>query len=219
MKVVHFFVVSIFLTTFIFSSCKNKSSESASANEISNKIELVKEAPKGKYGIKSGIVEYKTSMMGMDAKQVITFDDFGKKEMTEVMMEVMGTKIHTATLNKDGFVYNYDLIKKTGTKTPIATVKMPDIDFENMTKEMIQDMNVKKEGTENFMGKNCQKVSIDSKKMQMKGNYLIYKGIPLKVNTDLGTMKMNLLAEKFIESPTIPADKFIVPADVKITEK
>jgi hypothetical protein len=31
-------------------------------------------------------------------------------------------------------------------------------------------------------------------------------------------MKMNLLAEKFEENPTIPAEKFEVPADIKITE-
>jgi len=217
MKVISFVTISLFITTFVFSSCKNNSSESV--NGETNKKELAEVSPKGKYAIKSGIVEYKTSMMGVDARQIVTFDDFGKKEMTEVMMEMMGTKIHTVTLNKDGYIYNYDAIKKTGTKMPVSTIKTPDIDFENMTKEMMEDMNIKKEGNEKFLGKNCEKVSIDSKKMQMKGNYLIYKGIPLKVNTDLGTMKMNLLAEKFIESPSLPADKFIVPADVKIKEK
>lgn len=217
MKVINFFSISILLTSSLFISCKNKTVETVT--EITKRVELAKDAPKGKYAIKSGIVEYKTSMMGMDAKQILSFDDFGKKEMTEVMMEMMGTKIHTVTLNIEGFIYNYDLIKKTGTKTTVGTIKTPDIDFENMTKEMMQDMNIKKDGNENYLGKNCQKVSIDSKKMQMKGNYLIYKGIPLKVNTDLGTIKMNLLAEKFIENPSFTSNKFKVPADVKISEK
>lgn len=217
MKVINFFAISILLTSSLLISCKNKTVETVT--EKTKRVELAKEAPKGKYAIKSGIVEYKTSMMGMDAKQILTFDDFGNKEMTEVKMDMMGNKFHTVTLNKDGFVYNYDLIKKIGTKTPLKIVKTPDIDFENMTKEMMQDMNMKKLGNEKFLGKNCEKVSIDYKKMQMKGNYLIYMGIPLKVNTDLGTMKMNLLAERIIENPSIPADKFKVPADVKISEK
>lgn len=217
MKVVNFLAVSIVFLCFQFGSCKNKSSQSVT--DSSNKEELIRDIPKGKYGIKSGIVEYKTSIMGMDAKQIITFDDFGKTELTEVIMDVMGVKIHSATLNTGGFVYNYDVIKKSGTKTSVTTVKTPDIDFENMTKEMMQDMNIKKHGSENFLGKNCQQVSIDSKKLEMKGNYLIYKGIPLKVNTDVGTIKMILIAEKFIENPAIPTDKFRVPSDVEFTEQ
>jgi hypothetical protein len=37
-------------------------------------------------------------------------------------------------------------------------------------------------------------------------------------DTDMGTMKMKLVAEKFIENPDIPASKFEIPADVTITE-
>jgi len=217
MKAIKIFSTTIIIVVILFTSCKNKSSESV--NELKKRTELTKEATKGKYAIKSGIVEYKTQMMGMNAKQVFTFDDYGKKEITEVMMEMMGTKIHSVTLNKDGFIYNYDMINKTGTKRPATLVKTADIDFENMTKELMTDMNIKKEGRESFLGKVCEKVSIDNKKMQMKGNYLIYKGIPLKVNTDLGTIKMNLLAEKFTENPVLAKDKFTIPADIKISEK
>jgi hypothetical protein len=38
------------------------------------------------------------------------------------------------------------------------------------------------------------------------------------MDADMGTMKMNLVGEKFIENPEIPASKFEVPADIKITE-
>ncbi len=217
MKVGKIVYLLFIVSSISFGSCKNKSSESATG--IDEKVEIANEVPKGKYSIKSGIVEYKTEMMGVDAKQIITFDDFGKKEITEVLMDVMGTKIHSVTLNKDGYIYNYDMVNKTGTKRLAANIKTPDIDFENMTKEMIKDMNLKKIGSEKFLGKNCEKVTIDSKSMQMKGTYLIYKGVPLMVNTDLGTMKMNLLAQKFIENPSISDGKFSVPADVKISEK
>jgi hypothetical protein len=54
--------------------------------------------------------------------------------------------------------------------------------------------------------------------MGMKGTFLVYKGVALKSETDLGSMKMNLLAEKFEENPTIPAEKFEVPSDIKIIE-
>jgi len=218
MKTTRFVALAAMVLSTIIFSCKSKTSEPASTTE--KQAEVIKNAPKGKYTIKSGIVEYKNQMMGMDSKQVLTFDDYGQKEVTEVMMEMMGTKIHTLALTKDGFIYNIDLVKKTGTKRPVLTGKLPtDIDFENMTKEMIKDMNIKKEGTEKFLGRTCEKVTIDSKKMGLKGTYLTYKGIALSVNTDMGTIKMKLEAEKFVENPSIPAAKFEIPEDIVITEE
>jgi outer membrane lipoprotein-sorting protein len=157
-------------------------------------------------------------MMGMDMKQVMSLDDYGKKEVTEIMMEMMGTKIHTVTLTKDDFVYTIDMVKRTATKSPSYQGSNQNIDFENLSEEMVKDMNLKKEGTEEFLGKTCEKMSIDYTKMKMKGTYLVYKGIALMVDTDMGTMKMKLIGEKFVENPDIPAEKFEVPADVKIVE-
>jgi hypothetical protein len=196
-------------------SCKSKPAvPDATGN---NPTEAASSTSKGKYAIKSGIVEYKTQMMGMDMKQILTFDDYGKKEVTEMVADMMGVKIHTVMLTKDGFVYNYDLEKKTGTKS-VSYQAGANIDFENISKEMVRDMNLKKEGTEEYLGKTCDKMSIDYTKMKMKGTFLVYKGVALKSETDMGTMKVNLVGEKFIENPEIPADKFDVPADVTISE-
>jgi len=216
MKTNNLLFLAIMASLTLLFSCKSKTSETASSTE--KQSEAATATPKGKYAIKSGIVEYKTQMMGMDMKQVLTFDDYGNKDVTEVMMEMMGTKIHTVTLHKDGFIYTYDMVKKTGTKSPFYQASSSDIDFENLSEEMVKDMNLKKEGTEEFLGKTCEKMSIDYTKMKLKGTYLVYKGIALKMDADMGTMKMNLVGEKFEENPTIPAEKFEVPADVKITE-
>jgi hypothetical protein len=197
-------------------SCKSNTSETTATSEKPAATETA--TPKGKYAIKSGIVEYKTQMMGMDMKQVMSFDDYGKKEVTEIMMEMMGTKIHTVTLTKDDFVYTIDMVKKTATKSPSYQGRNQNIDFENLSEQMVKDMKLKKEGTEEFLGKTCEKLSIDYEKMNMKGIYLVYKGVPLMVDTDMGTMKMKLIGEKFEENPSIPAEKFEVPADIKVTE-
>jgi hypothetical protein len=209
-------ILAIMASLAMLFSCKSKTSETAATTE--NPAATQTTTSKGKYAIKSGIVEYKTQVMGMDMKQVLTFDDYGKEDVTEVMAEMMGTKIHTVTLHKDGFVYTYDVIKKTGSKKPVPTMDNTNIDFENLSEEMVKDMNLKKEGTEEFLGKTCEKISIDYTKMQMKGTYLVYKGVALMVDTDMGAMKMKLIGEKFEENPEIPAEKFEVPADVKIIE-
>jgi hypothetical protein len=217
MKTNNLLTLAIMASLMLLFSCKSKTSETASTT--GDQAGVVKETPKGKYAIKSGIVEYKTQMMGMDMKQVLTFDDYGNKDVTEVMMEMMGTKIHTVTLHKDGFVYTYDMVKKTGTKSPFYQASSSDIDFENLSEEMVKDMNLKKEGTEEFLGKTCEKMSIDYTKMKMKGSFLVYKGVALLVDTYMGAIKMKLVGERFVENPVIPAEKFEVPADVTITEK
>ena len=212
-------VLAIMALAIMLFACQGKTPKQASTTPDAEKpAEVVKGTSKGKYAIKSGIVEYKTQMMGMDMNQSLTFDDYGKIEMTEVIMEMTGMKTHSVTLTKDGFVYAYDLEKKIGTKNPFYGGGSQNIDFENMSKEMISDMKLKKEGTEEFLGKKCDKMSIDYDKMKMKGNFLVYKGVALKMETDMGTVKMNLIADKFIENPEIPAGKFEIPADVKITE-
>jgi hypothetical protein len=216
MKASNLISMALLVSAIILVSCKSKTSETSSSTE--NKNDVAKENPKGKYALKSGIVEYKTQMMGMDVKQTLTFDDYGKKDIQDVEMEMMGVKIHTATLTRDGYVYTLDLVKKTGIKKPAVTIKNADIDFENLTETMVKDMNLKKEGTEEFMGKTCEKISIDNKNMHMKGTYLVYKGIALMVDTDMGTIKMKLKAERFVENPELPAERFDVPADIKITE-
>ena len=207
------FSIAMLASILMLYSCKSKTSEPAATSE--NPAATANATTKGKYAIKSGIVEYKTQVMGMDMKQTLTFDDYGQKEATDMEAEMMGVKIHTVTITKDGFIYTLDLEKKTGTK---ISGKSPNIDFENLSEEMVKDMNLKKEGTEDFLGKTCEKMSIDYTKMKMKGTYLVYKGVALKVDTDMGAMKMNLVAEKFEENPVIPAEKFEVPADIKVTE-
>jgi hypothetical protein len=211
MKTNQLFALAFMATLTLLFSCKSKTSETSPTMENP----AATETPKGRYAIKSGIVEYKTQVMGMDMKQTLTFDDYGQKEATDMEADMMGVKIHTVTITKDGFIYTLDMEKKTGTK---ISGKSPDIDFENLSEEMVKDMKLKKEGTEEFLGKTCEKMSIDYEKMNMKGVYLVYKGIPLMVDTDMGTMKMKLIGEKFEENPSIPAEKFEVPADIKIIE-
>jgi hypothetical protein len=209
-------ILAIMASLAMLFSCKSKTSETAATPE--NPAASETSTPKGKYAIKSGIVQYKTEMMGMEVMQTLTFDDFGKKEATDVEMEMMGVKIHTVNLTKDGFIYNLDMVKKTGTKSPEVNIANASIDFENLTEEMVKEIDLKKLGTEEFLGKTCEKMSIDNKKMSMKGTFLVYKGVALKSETEMGAMKMKLIGEKFEENPEIPAEKFEVPADVKIIE-
>lgn len=208
------YLTCIILFALTMVSCNNSTSVSpTTAVEVA-----AADTPKGKYALKSGIVVYNTQMMGMDVKQTLYFDDYGTKEAQEVSMEMMGVKMHQVTISKDGFIYTLDMEQKTGTKVAAPTGLAQNIDFQNLSEEMAKDMELKKLGTEEFLGKTCDKMSIDYKKMSMKGTFLVYKGVALKSETDMGSMKMNLVAEKFEENPSIPSEKFDIPADIKIME-
>ncbi len=221
MKPTKLFALLLIASIAMLSACKGKTTATTAVAD--NETATVTETPvsgvvntKGRYAIKSGIVEYKTEVMGMTGLQVLTFDDYGKLEMTDASMEMMGTKIRTVTIMKDGLIYTLDMEAKTGYSMRGSS---PNIDFENLSEQMVKDMNLRKIGTESYLGKNCDKMSIDYQKMNMKGDFLVFKGVPLKVNTDMGTMKMVLNATSFTENPAIPASKFEIPADFVMTTR
>jgi len=155
MKTNKLFALAILSTATLLFSFKGKTSETTATTE--NPAASETSTPKGRYAIKSGIVEYKTRMMDMDMKQTLTFDDYGKKEATDMEMEMMGVKVHTVTISKDGFMYTLDMEKKTGTKVASYQGSNQNIDFENLSEEMVKDMKLKKEGTEEYLGKTCEK--------------------------------------------------------------
>ena len=171
------------------------------------------EAPKGKYAIKSGIVEYKSSVMGMEQTQTLMFDDYGNVEATEIVMEMMGNKVHTYAINKDSIIYNIDVTNKIGSKIEMSG-DHGNIDFENMTEEEAKELNLKNEGNDTFMDKECVKYSIDNAEMQMKGIFWVYKGVTLKSDIEVGGMQMVIEAISFEEDATIPENAFVVPEDV-----
>ena len=163
----------------------------------------------GKFGIKSGIVEYKASMMGFETTQVLYFDQFGALQANEILMEMMGTKMRTQNITKEGYTYNFDPDKKTGSKMALSN----EINFSDLSDEIIKEWNLKEEGKETVLDRECVKYSADREGMNMKGYYWVWKGIVLKMEMDMATSKMVMEAVSVEENPEVPAGKFEVPAD------
>jgi uncharacterized protein (UPF0333 family) len=204
------------LVAVIFFSCKSNTSTSNNTQSTgAAEVTVRNSAAKAKYAIKSGIVVYKGNIMGLDAVQTLFFDDYGAKDLTQVEMEMMGTKITTLTITRDGFVYNIDPSKKTGTKTSVLS-GANSLNFEDMSDEIVKEWNIKKEGKETVMGKECDKFSLDSPSFSMKGYYWVWKGIALKMDVNMSTVKMLLDATSVQENVNIPAEKFEIPADIVI---
>jgi len=203
------FILLIVMTAM---SCKNASSDKSQATTDTKSEAPAESKAKGKYAIKSGIIEYKTTVMGFEATQTTYFDDFGALEANYVSMEIMGTKSENLTLNKENYIYTIDLVNKTGTKTYASPNS--NINFETLTDQAIMDWKLKKEGKETVMGKECDKWFMDNDDMSMKGYYWVWKGVALKVDLDMSISKMLMEATKFEENASIPAGKFEIPADI-----
>ncbi len=196
------------------------------ANENQDQTSSVSDAgSKGKYKIKSGIITLKTenSMIKMDIASTLYFDDYGNKESTESYSELsmMGQTIknHQRNMVLDGYSYNLDLEKKTGTKTKISDFMDPSkFDYTNLSDEIIKQWNIKKEGSESILGKTCEVMSMSNDKMQMTGKVWIWNGITLKSQVEMAGIKISLEATKIEENVSVPADKFVVPEGFQIQE-
>ena len=179
----------------------------------------------GKYKIKSGIVRMniETSMMKGTTKATLYFDDYGKKESTETMMdmEMMGQKIkvHQLTLIKGEYVINVDLDKKMCTKMKIPSNLDPTkVNFENLTSEMIKEYNIKKEGSETVLGKKCDIYSMFHAQSSTKGKVWVWNGISIKSEMNASGINIKTTTTKIEENVQVPASKFEVPSGIKIQE-
>ncbi len=176
-----------------------------------------------KYGLKSGIVTYSTETMGMKVKSTLYFEDFGKIECTETVfeMDLGDTKevTHNRALTKDGYLYSFDIEKKSGTKRMISrSQSLGQYDFANMSDKVKKEYQLKELGSEKFLGRECKKYSMNNKDMEMKGTFLIWNNIPLKSETNAGGMDAKMIATKVEENGKIPAGMFEVPKDVVFRE-
>lgn len=211
------------VATACFISCQGgdkKTTDSGDKKDSTKTESSESKAPAGaKYGIKSGMLEMKSTTMGIEQKIVTYFDDFGKKESQTMTMEMMGIKSENIVIIKDGFQYDVDMTKKVAKKKKLLTTEDPNnLNFTSMTEDVMKKMNIKKEGTETFLSKTCDKYTMDYKEMGMKGTYLVWNGIALKTDMEMSGLKVILQATKIEENPTIPQGKFDVPAGVTVQE-
>lgn len=223
------YLVLLTLTTLLFACSGNKNENANTENKDSLASSETTEATTGqRYGIKSGIVYYEPmDFMGMKSTQVLYFDDYGKKECRETIIEgnIMGmkTKKRSVSIIDGDYSINFDLenitnnkdeLKKEATKVNIKSA-MANMDLSALTEEMKKQMDYKEEGTEEVAGITGTKYSVKFGSGSNRIYGVMYKNVPLKA--DMGQIK--LVASKLEENATIPAEKFTVPSDYKIIEQ
>ncbi len=202
-------------------SCNNGSKEnqvnfdSLNANKPTNDKGNSK-----KYSIKSGVITYNSSIMGMDGESKMYFDNYGELELTENTTNVLGVKTEVFTLKSGGYIYTLNISGKTGTKIKLheaSTANMNNLDFTNIEALKNEGVEIKNTGKQKFLDKDCDVYVIDKK--ELKGKYLVWGNILLKMEIEQQGFGGEMVATKLEENVEIPKSKFEVPAGFSITEK
>jgi hypothetical protein len=223
-----FITYSVFAWLCIGTACNSSSEkkENSGASDSKENISLTSgETPSGKYQIKSG--RYKTKSQntvmtaGIDSYTLVSFDDYGKKELTETVTKVEMTGIkqetHNYSLMLADMIYNWDAGSKTGTKYSISGMLDKNVDYEKLSDELKKQYKYQELGTETILGKECKKISVEVS----PGAAAIvhtYKGIPMRSEANVGGMKMITEVTELDENAGIAASTYEVPADITFTE-
>jgi hypothetical protein len=166
------------------------------------------------YEVKSGILERAVPM----TTQVVYFDDYGLKKATYSTMEMGGPASHKLDLElPDGTTYEIDLDDKTGTMMRIPP-EAGQAMAAAMAPAMLKDVKVKDLPAKEFLGRKCK--GTEGEALGMLTRAWTYKGIMLYSEVSSAAAKgsgkpMIFRTTKLTEGP-VPAEKFKVPAGVKI---
>ncbi len=178
-----------------------------------------------KYEIESGKITYKitgsTDMMGMKIKTIgkkrVIFDDYGVQNLSEesqVSKQTMGgesktTKSHAMVYMKGSMLYQTDFDAKriTRMQNPAAAMMMMSggKNAQQTGEAMMKSMGGKKSGTDKVLGYTCDVWEL------MGTKQCIYKGIPLKVESNIMGVKNTEIATEANFDISISKDDFKLP--------
>jgi hypothetical protein len=171
-----------------------------------------------KYAVKNGKVEYSIkesgNIMGMVkikgvGKKRLVFDNYGAKDLTEenkVKKETSGgqskvEKTHTIQYMNGGILYRVDFDTKKIIRMEDPTMVMNAM----MGESMLKSMGGKKVGTDKVLGYTCDVWDL------MGVKQCIYKGIPLRIESNLMGMKSQQVATKADFDISLSEDDFKLP--------
>lgn len=216
-------LIFILSALFVFAACGQKQTGESKTDKDAAK-EVAAQAKKGKkYPIEKGIVYQKSNVMGIESNPVIYFDKWGEWEATETTtsIEMMGIKESSTSLKivKGEDNWEIDMDKKTGFHYNRAVmINQMGVDMENLTTEIMGKMKLEKVGEEKYLGYPCVKYKMKNDEMKMDVEYLMCGNLMMKMKGKAMEIPTELEVTK-IEAVTPPAEKFEIPAGVKITEQ
>jgi hypothetical protein len=178
------------------------------------------------YKVKSGKIDYSIKgsgdLMGMTMETVgkkrMLFTDYGALSLTEEnkvsRQEGVGQssteKSHTLTYMKNGVLYQVDfdqkrIVRMDNAGAMMAMMSGGQTNMAQAGEKMMKQMGGKKTGTDKVLGYTCDVWEL------MGSKQCIYKGIPLKVVTNVMGIKNTEIATKAVFDIDLEEDDFKLP--------
>ena len=157
------------------------------------------------YGIKSGTIKIEMDMMGQTIPSTIYFDDYGAKQATSISM--MGMEM--TQINKDGKMY---LVNKGEKSVQEMPQQQQQVNYLNLTDEVIAKNKIKEVGKETVAGKECTIYTLEMSQMGQtaKATVSVWNGIAMKTNIDAGGFAITTKVVEVKEGP-VDAAVFEIP--------
>lgn len=214
------------LLTVPFAACKGKDSASAEgAGATMESVASKSSSPTSTYPTRSGIIEWKSNMVG-DMTMTLYFDDHGAKRATytTTSMRIMNTT-HTSReveIAVDGWLIHFDPDEKTGTRQKLSALDaltgfgsmagMPEI-----PKNITDIPGIEELEPRTYFGKEAHGYAMEM--MGMKVRSWTWEGIAFRTEMDMGGEEPVIMEVARLDlGADVPADRFTVPADVVLTD-
>ena len=211
MKTIQYLLLSSLMVSMTACGDTTESKQNNAQNTVAaQKISTSAKPFIKKYAIESAEIEYNITgsmdMMGSTSKTTgskkLTFSEYGSHELTEVnkveeqniMNNPKTLKKHTLDYIKEATLYKVDFNKKTILRTQVPALGMMmgmgDEEMHTKGQKMMEKMGAKPLGTDKVLGYECEVWSL------MGTKQCLYKGIPLKVESNIMGIKSLEIATK-----------------------
>ncbi len=169
-------------------------------------------APVKKYGFKSAIAKFATEVMGQAVESTIYIDEYGAKECQKAKVEVpgMGT-MESGVISKEGKTWNVNYTMKQVQEVTINPGDQPN--FLDLNEETRKKFKIEEVGQEKVLDYDCTVYTLVTTSGEISANakLWVYKGLPMKTETEAMGMKVTNVVTEFKEDAMVLPQVFDVP--------
>ena len=169
-------------------------------------------APVKKYGFKSAIAKFATEVMGQAVESTIYIDEYGAKECQKAKVEVpgMGT-MESGVISKEGKTWNVNYTMKQVQEVAINPGDQPN--FLDLNEKKKKKFKIEEVGQEKVLDYDCTVYTLVTTSGEISANakLWVYKGLPMKTETEAMGMKVTNVVTEFKEDAMVLPQVFDVP--------
>lgn len=179
---------------------------------VSLGLSAQEKAPVKKYGFKSAIAKFATEVMGQAVESTIYIDEYGAKECQKAKVEVpgMGT-MESGVISKEGKTWNVNYTMKQVQEVAINPGDQPN--FLDLNEETRKKFKIEEVGQEKVLDYDCTVYTLVTTSGEISANakLWVYKGLPMKTETEAMGMKVTNVVTEFKEDAMVLPQVFDVP--------